>query len=104
MEQYKILVSESYHRDLRNIIHYISHSLDAPYTAANLLDEIEKAVKNLAVMPERFALVDDVYLRARAFRKCSVKNYLLFYKVNKERKIVLIHRILHTKQNWSTLL
>lgn len=104
MEHYKIFVSESYHRDLRNIIYYIIHNFDAPYTAANLLDEIEQTSASLAAMPLRFALVDDPYLRAKGYRKCSVKNYLIFYQVDERQKKVLIHRILHAKQNWLTML
>ena len=51
MEHYKILVSETYHRDLKGIIHYISHNFDAPFTASDLLDEIESTVSNLSTMP-----------------------------------------------------
>lgn len=104
MEQYKILVSESYHRDLKDIIHYISHSLDAPFTASDLLDEIESTVSNLSTMPQRYRLVDDNYLRGKEFRKCLVKNYIIFYKIHEESKTVMVHRILHTRQNWIDIL
>ena len=49
MEHYKIFVSETYHNDLKDIIHYIYHNLDAPLTASTLLDEIESAVSALSV-------------------------------------------------------
>lgn len=104
MEHYKILVSESYQRDLRNIIRYISHNLDAPYTAAELLDDIEKIVGSLSAMPLRFAVVEDAYLFVKAFRKCPVRNYLVFYQVDEEHKRVLVHRIVHARQDWLTML
>ena len=47
MQHYKIIVSESYHRDLKDIINYISHNFDAPFTASELLDVIENTVSNL---------------------------------------------------------
>ena len=104
MKHYKILVSKTYHKDLRYIIHYIYHNLDAPHTASTLLDEIEATVSNLSIMPLRYGLVDDAYLRREEFRKCLVKNYIIFYKVNKENKTVMIHRILHARQKWIDIL
>ena len=62
MEHYKILVSETYHKDLKDIIHYTYHNLDAPITASTLLDEIESTVSTLSIMPLRYGLVDDAYL------------------------------------------
>ena len=81
MKHYKILVSKTYHKDLRYIIHYIYHNLDAPITASTLLDEIESTVSTLSIMPLRYGLVDDAYLHRKEFRKCLVKNYIIFYKV-----------------------
>ena len=55
-------------------------------------------------MPLRYGLVDDAYLRRKKFRKCLVKNYIIFCKVNKENKTVMIHRILHARQKWIDIL
>lgn len=104
METYKILVSEIYHRDLRDSVYYISHNLDAPFTALDLLDDIEHAVSSLTTMPHCYGLIDDDYLRHKEFRKCLVKNYIIFYKIHEESKTVMIHRILHVRQNWITVL
>jgi len=98
MEHYKILVSETYHRDLKGIIHYIFHNFDTPFTASDLLDEIESTVSSLST--HRYGLVDDAYLRHKEFRKCPVKNYIIFYKVHEESKTVMVHRILHARQSW----
>ena len=80
------------------------HNLDAPLTASTLLDEIEAIVSNLSIMPLRYGLVDDAYLRRKEFRKYLIKNYIIFYKVNKENKTVMIHRILHARQKWIDIL
>ena len=104
MKHYKILVSETYHRDLKDIIHYISHNLDAPFTASDLLDEIESTVSGLSTMPYLYGLVDNSYLRHKKFRKCLVNNYIIFYKVHEENKTVMVHRIFHSRQNWIDIL
>lgn len=104
MNPYKIIVSETFHRDLENIISYISDQLDAPFTATSFLDEVEEKVKGLSDLPYRFELVSDAYLRYKEFRKCLVKNYIIFYQVREKDHMVLIHRILHSKQNWMDIL
>lgn len=104
MDRYDIRVSQVYQCDLRTVLRYISRNLDAPYTAVQLLDSIESAVENLAVMPARYPLVEDPYLREKNFRTCSVKNYVIFYKISEENKTVCIHRLLHAKQNWISIL
>ncbi|WP_345741399.1 type II toxin-antitoxin system RelE/ParE family toxin [Enterococcus cecorum] len=86
------------------MIHYISHNLDAPFTASDLLNEIESTVSSLSAMPQRYGLVDDNYLRGKEFRNCLVKNYIIFYKIHEESKTVIVHRILHTRQNWIDIL
>lgn len=104
MEHYEVLVSESFHRDLTNIVYYLAHQLDAPLAASSFLASVEKAVESLSFMPYRFSLVDDAYLRHKGFRKCVIKNYLLFYQIREEDKTIAIHRLLHTKQNWLQIL
>ena len=100
MGKYKILVSESYHRDIRSIINYITNDIDAPFAAADFLDYIEKIISSLSHMPYRYNLVDDTYLHNKKFRKCIIKNYIIFYNVDESSKTVMIHRILHIRQNW----
>lgn len=97
MERYRICVSKSYYRDLRNIVYYILRNLDAPYTAAELLDDVEAAVSGLSTKPDRFAVVSDVHLGPKGFRKCPVKNYVVLYKIDEENKTVLVYRILHAR-------
>lgn len=103
-EQYRLIVSENYHRDIKNILHYIFHNLGSPSTALELLDEVENSLSSLSTLPYRFNLSDDAYLNSKGFRKCIVKNYVIFYKVFEDSKTVQIHRILHSQQNWLEIL
>ena len=65
MEQYRLIVSENYHRDIKNILHYISHNLGSPSTALELLDEVENSLSSLSTLPYRFNLSDDAYLNSK---------------------------------------
>lgn len=94
MERYKILVSEKYYMDLKEILHYISRDLSAPLTASTLLNDIEQMVSSLSTMPYRYSIIDDSYLSHKEFRKCLIKNFIIFYKVDEENKTIMVHRIL----------
>lgn len=104
MEHYKILVSEEFHQDLQKILHYILHDLSAPLAAADFLDAIEDTVQGLSSMPYRFEMVRDENLNRKGYRKCIIKNYLLFYKVFEEEKTVRIYRLIYARRNWVRLL
>ena len=104
MDNYKIIVSEAYQKDLKGILRYITHNLDAPCIADELLNDIENTILCLFSMPKRYELIDDPYLKNKKKKKCLVKNYIIFYKVHKENKTIVIHRILHARQKWLDIL
>ncbi|MFU0469109.1 type II toxin-antitoxin system RelE/ParE family toxin [Gardnerella vaginalis] len=102
--KYTIIVSQSYHKDLQDIVHYIAHNLDSPITASEFLDNVEATVSSLSTMPYRYRFVNDDYLSSKNFRRCFVKKYVIFYKICEENKTVMVHRILHARQNWADIL
>ena len=66
METYNVYVSDSFQKDLIQIVYYINHSLRAPFTAANFVEIIENTLYDLSLMPHRYVLVSDPYLRKKA--------------------------------------
>ena len=56
---------EHYHRDIKNILHYISHDLGSPSTALELFDEVENSLSLLSTLPYRFNLSDGAYLNIK---------------------------------------
>ena len=104
METYSIYVSDSFQKDLMQIIYYINHSFSAPFTAANFLEIIENTLYDLTLMPHRYVLVSDPYLGKKGFRKCIIKKYILFFTIDEDSKSIHVHRILHSRQNWMNIL
>jgi toxin ParE1/3/4 len=104
MERYKVIVSREYHQDLLMILRYLIHDLKSPAAASHFLDAIEETVQGLSTMPYRFELVRDDTLRQQGYRRCLVKNYLLFYKVFEQEKIVQIYRVIYARRIWERLL
>lgn len=91
----QIVYTYTARRDLREIYEYIAYALLAPKTAEAMAESIMKAVRTLDEMPERNPLYGDEPWHSRGVRSLRVKNYLVFYTVNKETGTVSVARIMY---------
>lgn len=87
------LSAEAEH-DLEVIGDYIAQ--DDPRQALRFLEELRARCLGLADMPERFPLVPRY--EATGVRKRGYGNYLIFYRIEPERVVVL--HILHGAQDY----
>ena len=101
---YNIDITEPSERDIRKAVEYIDTELQNRIAAENLLDDIEKAILSLSDMTLRYPLVADKVLESQGFRFFPVNNYLLFYIVRKDRKTVVIERVMYKRRDWLTIL
>lgn len=97
----KIVYTLQAQQDLKNIYEYISYSLLAPDTARSMYQKIIQSARSLESMPERNPLYKDEPWHSQGVRFLPVKNYLLFYVVNKQTSTVSISRILYGGMNVS---
>lgn len=104
MNDYQIEITDSAQTDLKAIVQYIQTDLIAPSTASKFLNEIQKAMEQLAFMPEKFQLVRDDYLANKGYRYLGYKKYLIFYTINDRKHTVFIHRIIHSSRQWEYLI
>jgi plasmid stabilization system protein ParE len=104
LSEYRIEISAPAEDDLRNIVRYISAQLSAPMTALKMMETIEKAVSELAYMPKSYPPVLDEHLSAAGYRKLIVKNHIVFFTINEEKKVVDIIRILYARRDWRHIL
>jgi plasmid stabilization system protein ParE len=85
-------------RDLEVIGDYIAS--DNPARALSFLQELRSKCLGLADMPERFPLVPRY--EATGVRRRGHGDYLIFYRVEAE-KVIILH-ILHGARNYNTIL
>ncbi|MCL2638510.1 MAG: type II toxin-antitoxin system RelE/ParE family toxin [Oscillospiraceae bacterium] len=100
MENYKIDVSKPAENDLRGIISYISTNLCEPEIAVKTSHIIEKSIKELEHMPQKYPLVADDLLAAEGFRKFIIKNYIVFFTIDELEKTVNVERVLYARRDW----
>lgn len=96
---YKIIYTQESERDLINIYRYISISLSVPETAKRQTDRIMKAIESLDEMPFRHKLYQDEPWHSKGLRALPIDNYLVFYVVVEEEKLVAIIRIMYGGRN-----
>lgn len=101
---YNIHITRAAERDLNNAADYIEFVLLNPKDADDLLYEAETKISGLSAFPEKFALVDDVILKAWGIRFTLVNNYIAFYVISEEDQTVYIVRFLYVKRDWITIL
>lgn len=97
---YKLVVSELAHKDLDNIVSYIAVQLANPIAATNFLNEVEKCYGYLKSNPLMYERCHDARLEKEAYRKATIKNYVLVYKVDEPAKVVIIYRFFYGAQDY----
>ncbi len=102
MKKYEVIVTDLAKKDIKNIHSYISNELFLPNEALNLVKLIEKNIKDLEVMPERFRKYEKY--KEKNIRICRVKKYLIFYNINDDENQVEVVRILYSARNYDVIL
>jgi len=104
MNRYNIEITKPAENDLREIGLYIVNELLEPDIAIKKIERISDGILKLEEMPFRNTLVKDERLAFQGIHKVIIDNYIIFYNISEELKIVTIIRILHSKRNWIDLL
>ena len=101
---YQIKVSLSAQNDLSNIASFILIDSGSKEQALSYLSKIEQMILSLNQFPERGSIPRYRLLVLQGYRFLSVESHLIFYKINKSSKEVIIYRIIHSKQAYHRFL
>lgn len=104
MVKYKVQLSIRAKNDFKSIISYIKNELLEPSIAKRYAKLIKKEIQNLEYSPQKFAIIDPKIIKYDNFRKLIIKNYIAFYRINEEEKIVNVERILYGGSDWKNKL
>lgn len=104
MAEYRVDVSEPAENDLRDIVRYIASQLSAPVSALKMMELLEEAMAGLSDMPQRYSYAADERLSQMGYRKLTVKNYVVFFSIDEQNKVVDIERILYGRRDWLRIL
>ena len=88
--------------DLKGIIGYITHELEAPRAAENLIKKIDKGVLKIEKNPFRCHVYAPMEKLKYEYRVLNIENYSLFYIIKNEK--VEIHRVLYSQRDIYSIL
>ena len=74
-----------------DVIHFESILSEYPQKAKRIFQKLEKSLLEL----EKHPMMYPIYEYFPGFRRITIEDYLVFYTVNENDKIVEIHRLLY---------
>ena len=99
-EKYRIELSIKAKNDIKSIVLYIKNNLNEPSIANKYAKMIKEEIKTLEYSPKKFTIIDGDTIKDLKIRKLNIRNYLAFYRVNEEEKVVNVERILYGSSDW----
>ena len=101
---YALIYSKIIEEDIDSSYTYIKEKLEAPQADENLIKEIIEKINYIKKTPYTRPLVHDGFLASLGVRLIKIKNYVLYYSVDEERKNINDIRFFYNKQDWIKLL
>ena len=100
-EKYDVKLSIEAEKDLQNIIIYIKDKLKEPIIAKRYAHLMKIEIESLKFNPQRYAIIDNKKIKDLKVRKLIIKNHIAFYRVDEQKNLVNVERILYGKSNWT---
>lgn len=92
-KKYAVKIYPRASRDIDDIYGYIAKNLKEPKVAESILEILEKAIYSLEDLPERGAIRRVGTYANQGYRQLIAGNYLIIYRVQKEKQEVYIVRV-----------
>ena len=90
MDKYRVKVTPRAAHDIDNIYCYIADEFKAIGSAESHADELENAILSLDTMPYRGTERKTGAFANKGYRQLFVKNFTIIYRIDEERKTVII--------------
>lgn len=92
------------HQDMVDIVRYISRELKNPAAAERLAADLIGKGDSLRPFPYAHPAHIPIRPLKHEYRKLLVQNYLMFYWVDEEKKLITVARVIYAKRNYDLLL
>ena len=100
LDKYTVKLMQKAYQDLDEIYIYIAAHIEVRETAENLIDELERAILSLDVLPYRGAERKVGVYANKGYRQAFVKNFVIVYRVVERDKEVLIVTVKYTPSHF----
>ncbi len=101
---YKIEYLPIAQNDMVDIVKYISNELQSPLVAEKFAVEMIEKIESLSLFPYSNSVYFPVRKLKKEYRRLQIKNFIAFYYVDEQSKVVTVARVLYNKRNISSIL
>ena len=101
---YQIVLTAKADEQLRDIVLYRAEVAGNAEAALEFLDRLKQKIDRLADFPESGSFPRYGALRARGYRVLIAEKHLVFYKVDKERRMVIVYAIVDGRRDYLNLI
>jgi len=101
---YKVITLLRARQEMRDIANYIRTEFDSPVAAKRLMRRFKEASARLKEHPFSCPVYLSEIPLEHEYRKLVVKNYIIFYWVDEEKKLVTVARVIHANLNHGDVL
>lgn len=91
-------------RDMTEVVRYVSRELGNPMAARRLAQELIEAGDRILDFPYANPVYIPIRPLKREYRRIRVHNYIMFYWVDEEKKLVTIARVIYGNRDYEQLL
>lgn len=96
---YKVKLTDHAVAQLEEAVIYISKVLQASTVAKHWAARVKKELASLSTMPARYPLTEEEPWHTEGIHKMSVENFLVYYWIDEEKKIVWITAIVYARRD-----
>ena len=90
--KYRLEYISTFYSDISQVIINLG---EYPQKAKRLFAKLDKKLNGLTKMPEMYPVYEDFPV----FRKITVEDYLVFYTVNVNDKLIEVHRLIYGRMD-----
>lgn len=98
-ERYVVKATRQAQEQLREIVDYVSSTLQAPEAAFHLLDALETAMTSLSRFPDRIALTEEEPWHSRRIHKMPVQNFIVYFWIDKAAHRVQVTAVVYGRRD-----
>ena len=101
---YKIEFTELFRDDIVDANEYLMDKSKSKFVVRNYFKTVYDKIYQIKEMPFAWSLVDDDHLASKGYRSFLAKNYLIFFNIIENEKVIRMYRFLHSSRDWASIL
>lgn len=102
-EAFEVEFTDESIKEITEIYEYISNNLKEDNIAKRLILEVTNKVINLGNMPELYMKIGKVDRLKREYHRMVIKNYIILYTIDFEKRKVYISHMIYRRKNYMDL-